>query len=210
MIEPRIDDLLSRVDSKYTLVILAARRARQINGYYSQLGEGIGEFVPPMVDAGPNRKALSVARQVLVVAPATAHMLARMAAGLADDLLTSVALAFAGPVVVAPAMHTEMWQHPATRANLELLERRGVLVVPPATGALTSGDVGPGRLAELDDLVAGVTAALAATRALAGTRVLVSLGGTREPLDPVRYLGNRSSGRMGAAIVAEALRRGAT
>jgi phosphopantothenoylcysteine decarboxylase/phosphopantothenate--cysteine ligase len=148
--------------------------------------------------------------QVLVVAPATAHTLARMAAGLADDLLTSVALAFAGPVVVAPAMHTEMWQHPATRANLELLERRGVLVVPPATGPLTSGDVGPGRLAELDDLVAGVTAALAATRALAGTRVLVSLGGTREPLDPVRYLGNRSSGRMGAAIVAEALRRGAT
>jgi phosphopantothenoylcysteine decarboxylase/phosphopantothenate--cysteine ligase len=147
--------------------------------------------------------------QVLVVAPATAHTLARMAAGLADDLLTSVALAFPGPVVVAPAMHTEMWQHPATRANLELLERRGVAVVPPASGPLTSGDVGPGRLADLADLVAGVTAALAGTRTLAGTRVLVSMGGTREPLDPVRYLGNRSSGRMGAAIVAEALRRGA-
>jgi phosphopantothenoylcysteine decarboxylase / phosphopantothenate---cysteine ligase len=147
--------------------------------------------------------------QVLVVAPATAHTLARLAAGLADDLLTNVALAFGGPVVVAPAMHTEMWEHPATQANLATLTERGVLVVPPASGPLTSGDVGPGRLAELADLVAGVTAALAPDRSLAGTRVLVSLGGTREPLDPVRYLGNRSSGRMGAAIVAEALRRGA-
>ena len=147
--------------------------------------------------------------QVLMVAPATAHTLARLAAGLADDLLTNVALAFPGPVVVAPAMHTEMWQHPATRANLKLLAGRGVTVVPPATGPLTSGDVGPGRLAELDDLVAGVAAALAPGRGLAGTRLLVSLGGTREPLDPVRYLGNRSSGRMGVAIVTEALRRGA-
>jgi phosphopantothenoylcysteine decarboxylase/phosphopantothenate--cysteine ligase len=161
--------------------------------------------------------------QVLVVAPATAHTLARLAAGLADDLLTNVALAFGGPLVVAPAMHTEMWEHPATRANIATLEARGARVVPPASGPLTSGDVGPGRLAELDDLVAGVVAALAAgapgdhpggptgssERSLAGVRVLVSLGGTREPLDPVRYLGNRSSGRMGAAIVAEAVARGA-
>jgi phosphopantothenoylcysteine decarboxylase/phosphopantothenate--cysteine ligase len=117
-------------------------------------------------------------------------------------------------------MHTEMWQHPATRANLETLERRGARVVAPASGPLTSGDVGPGRLAELEDLVAGVAAALGADapgprdpaaggRGLAGVRLLVSLGGTREPLDPVRYLGNRSSGRMGAAIAAEALARGA-
>ena len=171
-----------------------------------------GRQVPASVWEDPaavEHVALARWGQVLVVAPATAHTLARMAAGLADDLLTSVALAFPGPVVVAPAMHTEMWQHPATRANLAVLERRGVLVVPPATGPLTSGDTGPGRLAELDDLIAGVTAALGDTRTLAGTRVLVSLGGTREPLDPVRYLGNRSSGRMGAAIVAEALRRGA-
>ncbi|HJU02650.1 MAG TPA: bifunctional phosphopantothenoylcysteine decarboxylase/phosphopantothenate--cysteine ligase CoaBC [Actinomycetes bacterium] len=163
--------------------------------------------------------------QVLVVAPATAHTLARLAAGLADDLLTNVALAFGGPVVVAPAMHTEMWEHPATQANLATLTERGVQVVPPASGPLTSGDVGPGRLAELDDLVAGVAAALAPGSGsgspgdhpggppdppgLSGIRVLVSLGGTREPLDPVRYLGNRSSGRMGAAIVAEALARGA-
>jgi phosphopantothenoylcysteine decarboxylase/phosphopantothenate--cysteine ligase len=171
-----------------------------------------GRQVPASVWEDPaavEHVALARWGQLLVVAPATAHTLARMAAGLADDLLTSVALAFPGPVVVAPAMHTEMWQHPATRANLALLESRGVLVVPPASGPLTSGDTGPGRLAELDDLMAGVTAALDDTGTLAGTRVLVSLGGTREPLDPVRYLGNRSSGRMGAAIVAEALRRGA-
>jgi phosphopantothenoylcysteine decarboxylase/phosphopantothenate--cysteine ligase len=170
-----------------------------------------GRRVPASVwddPAAVEHVALARWGQVLVVAPATAHTLARMAAGLADDLLTNVALAFAGPVVVAPAMHTEMWEHPATRANLATLTGRGVRVVPPASGPLTSGDVGPGRLAELDDLVAGVAAALA-VRTLAGTRLLVSLGGTREPLDPVRYLGNRSSGRMGAAIVAEAVVRGA-
>jgi phosphopantothenoylcysteine decarboxylase/phosphopantothenate--cysteine ligase len=171
-----------------------------------------GRPVPASVwddPAAVSHVALARWGQVLMVAPATAHTLARLAAGLADDLLTNVALAFPGPVVVAPAMHTEMWEHPATRANLRTLERRGALVVPPASGPLTSGDVGPGRLAELDDLVAGVAAALAPSRRLAGTRLLVSLGGTREPLDPVRYLGNRSSGRMGAAIVAEAVARGA-
>jgi phosphopantothenoylcysteine decarboxylase/phosphopantothenate--cysteine ligase len=171
-----------------------------------------GRRVPASVwddPAGVEHVALARWGQVLVVAPATAHILARLAAGLADDLLTNVALAFGGPVVVAPAMHTEMWEHPATRANLQTLEARGVRVVPPASGPLTSGDVGPGRLAELDDLVDGIAAALAPERTLAGVRVLISMGGTREPLDPVRYLGNRSSGRMGAAIAAEALRRGA-
>jgi phosphopantothenoylcysteine decarboxylase / phosphopantothenate---cysteine ligase len=171
-----------------------------------------GRPVPASVwddPAAVEHVALARWGQVLVVAPATAHTLARLAAGLADDLLTNVAMAFGGPVVVAPAMHTEMWEHPATRANLATLTGRGVLVVPPASGPLASGDVGPGRLAELDDLVAGVAAALAPARSLAGTRVLVSMGGTREPLDPVRYLGNRSSGRMGAALVAESLRHGA-
>jgi phosphopantothenoylcysteine decarboxylase/phosphopantothenate--cysteine ligase len=171
-----------------------------------------GRQVPASVwddPAAVSHVALARWGQVLVVAPATAHTLARLAAGLADDLLAAVALAFGGPVVVAPAMHTEMWEHPATRANLATLTGRGVRVVPPASGPLTSGDVGPGRLAELEDLVAGVATALAPARTLAGTRVLVSMGGTREPLDPVRYLGNRSSGRMGAAIVAEALARGA-
>jgi phosphopantothenoylcysteine decarboxylase / phosphopantothenate---cysteine ligase len=193
-VQPLLTDSGERMVSRATFAALTGRR------------------VPASVwddPAAVEHVALARWGQVLVVAPATAHTLARLAAGLADDLLTNVALAFAGPVVVAPAMHTEMWEHPATRANLETLSGRGVLVVPPASGPLTSGDVGPGRLAELEDLVAGVTAALRPHRGLAGTRLLVSLGGTREPLDPVRYLGNRSSGRMGAAIVAEALRRGA-
>ena len=193
-VQPLLTESAERLVSRATFAALTGRR------------------VPASVwddPAAVEHVALARWGQVLVVAPATAHTLARLAAGLADDLLTNVALAFGGPVVVAPAMHTEMWEHPATRANLQTLEGRGVRVVPPASGPLTSGDVGPGRLAELDDLVAGVAAALAPTRTLAGTRVLVSLGGTREPLDPVRYLGNRSSGRMGAAIVAEALARGA-
>jgi phosphopantothenoylcysteine decarboxylase / phosphopantothenate---cysteine ligase len=200
---------LMRAGAEVQPILTAAGEAMVSRATFAAL---TGRRVPASMWEDPEAvEHVGLARwgEVLVVAPATAHTLARMAAGLADDLLTSVALAFPGPVVVAPAMHTEMWQHPATRANLALLERRGVLVVPPASGPLTSGDVGPGRLAELDDLVAGVTAALTGTRTLAGTRVLVSLGGTREPLDPVRYLGNRSSGRMGAAIVAEALRRGA-
>jgi phosphopantothenoylcysteine decarboxylase / phosphopantothenate---cysteine ligase len=200
---------LMRAGAEVQPLLTAAGEAMVSRATFAAL---TGRPVPASVwddPAAVEHVALARWGQVLVVAPATAHTLARMAAGLADDLLTNVALAFHGPVVVAPAMHTEMWQHPATRANLESLERRGVLVVPPASGPLTSGDVGPGRLAELDDLVAGVAAALAPARGLLGVRVLVSLGGTREPLDPVRYLGNRSSGRMGAAIVAEALRRGA-
>jgi phosphopantothenoylcysteine decarboxylase / phosphopantothenate---cysteine ligase len=200
---------LMRAGAEVQPLLTAAGEAMVSRATFAAL---TGRRVPASVWEDPaavEHVALARWGQVLVVAPATAHTLARMAAGLADDLLTNVALAFHGPVVVAPAMHTEMWQHPATRANLESLERRGVLVVPPASGPLTSGDVGPGRLAELDDLVAGVAAALAPARGLVGVRVLVSLGGTREPLDPVRYLGNRSSGRMGAAIVAEALRRGA-
>jgi phosphopantothenoylcysteine decarboxylase / phosphopantothenate---cysteine ligase len=171
-----------------------------------------GRPVPSSVWEEPARVThVELARwgELLLVAPATAHTIAKLAAGLADDLLGNVALAFGGPVVVAPAMHTEMWEHPATQANLALLTGRGVHVVPPATGPLTSGDVGPGRLAELEDLVAAAAAALAGGRSMAGVRVLVSLGGTREPLDPVRYIGNRSSGRMGVAIVREALRRGA-
>ncbi|HET6749811.1 MAG TPA: bifunctional phosphopantothenoylcysteine decarboxylase/phosphopantothenate--cysteine ligase CoaBC [Actinomycetes bacterium] len=200
---------LQRAGAEVQPLLTAAGEAMVSRATFAAL---TGRRVPASVwddPAAVEHVALARWGQVLVVAPATAHTLARMAAGLADDLLTNVALAFHGPVVVAPAMHTEMWQHPATRANLQLLEGRGVLVVPPATGPLTSGDVGPGRLAELDDLVEGVAAALSPARGLAGVKVLVSLGGTREPLDPVRYLGNRSSGRMGAAIAAEALRRGA-
>ncbi|HEX5266817.1 MAG TPA: bifunctional phosphopantothenoylcysteine decarboxylase/phosphopantothenate--cysteine ligase CoaBC [Acidimicrobiales bacterium] len=147
---------------------------------------------------------------VIVVAPATAHLLGRYAAGLADDLLTATLLATRAPVVVCPAMHTEMWEHPAVQANLAALASRRVRVVPPAEGRLAGGDVGAGRLAEPDDIVAAVEAVLAGGRSLAGVRVLVTAGGTREAIDPVRFIGNRSSGKQGHAVAAEAARRGAT
>lgn len=215
--------------------------------------------------------ALARHADVVAVYPATAHTLARAAAGLADDLLTTTLLATTAPVVLAPAMHTEMWQHPATRANVRVLAERGVVLVGPAEGALMGGDIGAGRAVEPDAFVAAVVRALhfdrpdrrespalgrtsldlvklaagpddadtddagpddadtrdadigdadigdadtgddmsGATGPLAGRHVVVTAGGTREPLDPVRYLGNRSTGRMGVAIAAAAARRGA-
>jgi phosphopantothenoylcysteine decarboxylase/phosphopantothenate--cysteine ligase len=144
----------------------------------------------------------------LVVAPATAATLARMAGGESDDLLVATILAFEGPVIVAPAMHTEMWEHPATRRNVAMLADDGVHLVGPARGALASGDEGVGRMAEPEEILAAVVAALSGGD-LSGWRVLVSAGGTREPVDPVRYIGNRSSGKMGNAIALAAARRGA-
>jgi phosphopantothenoylcysteine decarboxylase / phosphopantothenate---cysteine ligase len=144
--------------------------------------------------------------ELLLIAPATTHLLARLALGLGDDFLTTTALAFAGPVLVAPAMHSTMWQQPATREHVGTLRGRGVRFVGPVTGPLASGEVGIGRMAEPDEIV---RAALGATRTLAGRRVVVSAGPTHEPLDPVRFLGNRSSGKMGFALAAEAAARGA-
>ena len=147
---------------------------------------------------------------VAVVAPATANVIAKLATGVADDLLTSTALMLECPLVIAPAMHTEMWQHPATQANVGTLQARGARIVGPDDGALAIGDFGPGRLAEEADLMAAIAAALQpADSALAGKRVVVSAGGTREPIDPVRFIGNRSSGKMGYALAREAARRGA-
>ncbi len=155
---------------------------------------------------------------LLVVAPATADLLARAAHGLADDLLTSTLLTVRCPVLLAPAMHTEMWEHPATRANVAVLRGRGALVLEPASGRLTGADSGPGRLPEPGELFEACRQALAGgtsdagsapARDLAGRRVLITSGGTREPLDPVRYLGNRSSGKQGNALAAEAVARGA-
>ena len=147
---------------------------------------------------------------VLVVAPLTANTLARLAHGLADDVLTEAALAHAGPMLVAPAMNTRMWEHAATQANVETLRARGVEIVGPAAGELAEGEVGLGRMAEPDEIFARVEALLgAAEGTLRGKRVLVSAGGTREPLDSVRYVGNRSSGRMGVALAEEARARGA-
>ena len=145
---------------------------------------------------------------LILVAPATARLLAAYTAGLSDDLLTATLLATRAPVVVCPAMHTEMWEHPAVQDNLRTLAERGVTIVPPAEGRLAGGDVGAGRLAEPEVIVAAVEALLR-EQDLAGLRVLVTAGGTREPLDPVRFLGNRSSGKQGHAIADEALARGA-
>ncbi len=167
---------------------------------------------------------------LVIVAPATADLLARAAHGLANDLLTNVLLTARCPILLAPAMHTEMWDHPATQANVETLTERGVHVIPPASGRLTGADTGPGRLPEPEDLYAvcervlahahsatgrsgrhtGIPAQTEASEGgLEGRTVVVTAGGTREPLDPVRYLGNRSSGKQGFALAAVAARRGA-
>ena len=157
--------------------------------------------------------ALGRSADLVIVAPATADFLAKMTAGIADDLLGTTLLATSAPVLVAPAMHTEMWRHPATTHNIDTLRARGVRVVGPADGPLTGGDSGPGRMSEPEIIVAE---ALALTREpdaarddLRGIRVVVTAGGTREPIDPVRFIGNRSSGRQGVALAAAAADRGA-
>jgi phosphopantothenoylcysteine decarboxylase/phosphopantothenate--cysteine ligase len=146
---------------------------------------------------------------LLVVAPCTANTLAKLAHGLADNVLTEAALAHRGPVLVAPAMNPRMWSHPTTRANAEILRGRGVALVGPDEGETAEGELGVGRMAEPDEIVRAAEELLSGSGPLAGKRVLVSAGGTREPLDAVRFLGNRSSGRMGVALAAEARRRGA-
>ncbi|WP_159796748.1 bifunctional phosphopantothenoylcysteine decarboxylase/phosphopantothenate--cysteine ligase CoaBC [Puerhibacterium puerhi] len=162
--------------------------------------------------------ALGKGADLVVVAPATADLLARAATGRADDLLTSTLLTARCPVVMAPAMHTEMWDHPATRANVATLRARGVHVIEPASGRLTGKDTGPGRLPEPEDIARAALAVVGApdaggapdaVRDLAGRRVVVSAGGTREPIDPVRFIGNRSTGRQGVALAQAARARGA-
>jgi phosphopantothenoylcysteine decarboxylase/phosphopantothenate--cysteine ligase len=156
---------------------------------------------------------LAHAADVLVIAPATANMLAKLAHGLADDLLSAAALEFGGPIVVAPAMHAGMWSSAATRTNVATLAARGVRFVGPVAGALAHGDEGVGRFAEPDEIVTAVHAAASAlsqAAAFAGRHVLGTAGPTHEPIDPVRFVGNRSSGKMGVALATEALARGAS
>ena len=145
---------------------------------------------------------------LLIVAPATARVIAKYSCGLSDDLLTATLLATRAPVVVCPAMHTEMWEHPAVQANVATLRQRGVAVVEPAVGRLAGGDVGTGRLADIDEIVQ-VAERLLGPRDMEGLRVLVTAGGTREPIDAVRVITNRSSGKQGYAIAQEAALRGA-
>ena len=305
MISPRIDALLDNVDSRYALVIVAAKRARQINNYHHQLGEGTFDELPPSSSPleelsddgirgdrrGQDRvrvpeelvvprvvggadgtkvwpwlvllgvsggiaayKACELCRllvreghdvtplltpeaetfvsaktfealarretprdlyphlveaDLFVIAPLTANTLAKLAHGLADGLLAQAALAYRGPVLAAPAMNVRMWEHPATQANVRLLAERGVELIGPAEGELAEGETGLGRMSEPEEIFARCSVILGKAGRLSGKQVLVSAGGTREPLDAVRYLGNRSSGRMGVALAEEARRRGA-
>ncbi len=163
----------------------------------------------PNIDSAVEHIAVAQAIDALVVAPATADVIAKFAHGEANDFLTTLFLATTAPVVVAPAMNVNMWEHAATQANIETLKQRGVKVVSPDSGYLACGMIGAGRLAANDKIVDAVLAALGAAPDLAGETVLVTAGGTREPIDPVRYIGNRSSGKMGYALAEAALRRGA-
>ncbi len=168
----------------------------------------------PNVDSAIEHIAVAQSTDLLVVAPATADLLARFAHGLANDFLTTLYLATPAPVVVAPAMNSEMWAHPATQANLRVLAGRNVQIVPPGVGDLACGMVGPGRLADIEIIVQVVLEQLdrrinPPKRDLAGETILLTAGGTREAIDPVRYLGNRSSGKMGYALAEAAAARGA-
>ncbi|WP_440710353.1 bifunctional phosphopantothenoylcysteine decarboxylase/phosphopantothenate--cysteine ligase CoaBC [Herbiconiux sp. YIM B11900] len=185
------------------------------NTVESDLYEGVAEV---------RHVAIGQAADLIVIAPATANTIAKLAAGIADDLLGNTVLASRAPLVLAPAMHTEMWQNPATVANIATLRSRGVHFVGPVSGQLTGKDSGAGRMAEPEDIIAGALAAVSSASSsgesdavasvpeqdLAGRTVLVTAGGTREPLDPVRFIGNRSSGRQGIAIAEAARDRGAS
>jgi phosphopantothenoylcysteine decarboxylase/phosphopantothenate--cysteine ligase len=165
-------------------------------------------FDPQSADA-VEHVALAERAHAVVVAPATANLLAKAAHGIADDFLTTLLLAARGPVLMVPAMDGGMWDHPAVTENVATLRRRGVMVLEPDTGALASGLSGKGRFPEVDDIIEGLRRLLAPVRDLAGERLLVTAGPTREPLDPVRYISNRSSGKMGYGLATAALRRGA-
>jgi phosphopantothenoylcysteine decarboxylase / phosphopantothenate---cysteine ligase len=169
------------------------------NPVHTDLYEGVAEV---------RHVAIGQAADLIVVAPATANTIAKLAAGLADDLLGNTILASRAPLVLAPAMHTEMWQNPATAANIAVLWERGVTIVGPASGQLTGTDAGLGRMVEPDEIVAAALAAVA-PKNLVGKRIIITAGGTREPLDPVRFIGNRSSGKQGIALALNAAARGA-
>jgi phosphopantothenoylcysteine decarboxylase / phosphopantothenate---cysteine ligase len=167
------------------------------------------ESARPNIDSAIEHIAVAQSIDALLVAPATADLLAKFAQGIANDFLTTLYLATIAPVVVAPAMNVNMWNHPATQANLDILRKRGVRIVEPGDGYLACRMTGPGRLAENDLIISATMEALGASQELASETVLITAGPTREKIDPVRYLTNRSSGRMGYALAEAALRRGA-
>lgn len=163
----------------------------------------------PNLDSAVEHIAVAQSIDALLVAPATADVIAKFAQGIANDFLSTLYLATEAPVILAPAMNVSMWQHPATQGNLQVLRERGVSIVEPGSGYLACGMIGTGRLAEPDEIVAATLERLGVSQDLAGETVLITAGPTQEPIDPVRYLGNRSSGKMGYALAEGALRRGA-
>src|ERR1700730_13071128 len=205
----RVQVVMTRAAQEFIrpLTFAALSGEKVITGMFAP-GDG-HEAREPNIDSAIEHIAVAQSIDALVVAPATADVLAHFAQGIASDFLTTLYLATTAPVVVAPAMNVNMWNHPATQANLEILRQRGVKIVEPDSGYLACGMTGPGRLAENDSIVAAVLEALGAAQDLAGETVLITAGPTRENIDPVRYLTNRSSGRMGYALAEAALRRGA-
>ncbi len=202
----RVQVIMTRAAQEFIrpLTFAALSGEKVITGMFSP-----GEEPTANIDSAIEHIAVAQSIDVLVVAPATADAVAHFAQGLASDFLTTLYLATTAPVVVAPAMNVNMWNHPATQANLEILRRRGVKIVEPGSGYLACGMTGSGRLAENEAVVAAVLEALGVSQDLSGETVLITAGPTREKIDPARYLTNRSSGRMGYALAEAALRRGA-
>jgi phosphopantothenoylcysteine decarboxylase/phosphopantothenate--cysteine ligase len=202
----RVQVVMTRAAQEFVrpLTFAALSGEKVITGMFSP-----GEEQEPNIDSAIEHIAVAQAIDVLVVAPATADVLAHFAQGIASDFLTTLYLATTAPVVVAPAMNVNMWNHPATQANVEILRQRGVRIVEPGSGYLACGMTGSGRLAENEAIVSAVLEALGSSQDLTGETVLITAGPTREKIDPVRYLTNRSSGRMGYALAEAALRRGA-
>ncbi|MGD1023796.1 MAG: bifunctional phosphopantothenoylcysteine decarboxylase/phosphopantothenate--cysteine ligase CoaBC [Candidatus Sulfotelmatobacter sp.] len=204
--EIRVQVVMTRAAQEFVrpLTFAALSGEKVITGMFSP-----GDEHTPNIDSAIEHIAVAQSIDALLVAPATADVLAHFAQGIASDFLTTLYLATTAPVVVAPAMNVNMWNHPATQANLEILRQRGVKIVEPGSGYLACGMTGAGRLAENEAIVAALLEALGASQDLAGETVLITAGPTREKIDPARYLTNRSSGRMGYAMAEAALRRGA-
>src|SRR2546421_6966707 len=202
----RVQVIMTRAAQEFVrpLTFAALSGEKVITGMFSS-----GEEHAANIDSAIEHIAVAQSIDALLVAPATADVLAHFAQGIASDFLTTLYLATTAPVVVAPAMNVNMWNHPATQSNLEILRQRGVKIVDPGAGYLACGMTGSGRLAENEAIVAAVMEALGASQDLNGETVLITAGPTREKIDPVRYLTNRSSGRMGYALAEAALRRGA-
>src|SRR5947208_1891263 len=201
----RVQVVMTEADQEFIkpLTFAALSAEKVITGMFA--GSGTEE---PNIDSAIEHIGVAQSIDALLVAPATADIIAKFAQGIANDFLTTLYLATTAPVVIAPAMNVNMWDHPATQQNLEVLRKRGVKIIEPGSGYLACGMTGLGRLAENDAIIAATLEALGASQDLAGETVLITAGPTREKIDPVRYLTNRSSGRMGYALAEAAIRRG--